>query len=109
MIKQLIISLDDDYLLGVLNSKVSDFTLHSLASTKRGGYFEYKPVYVSKIPIPTATPAQAAAIEERVAQILSAKKADPSADTTALEAEIDALVYQLYGLTADEIALVEGA
>ncbi len=30
------------------------------------------------------------------------------ADTTALEAEIDQLVYARYGLTAEEIALVEG-
>jgi len=35
------------------------------------------------------------------------KSLDPTADTTALEAEIDQLVYALYGLTAEEIALVE--
>jgi hypothetical protein len=33
----------------------------------------------------------------------------PAADTAALEAEIDALVYGLYGLTDAEVALVEGA
>ncbi len=38
----------------------------------------------------------------------SSKSLDPAADTTALEAEIDQLVYALYGLTAEEIALVEG-
>jgi len=31
----------------------------------------------------------------------------PAADVSALEAEIDRLVYQLYGLTEDEIAIVE--
>jgi hypothetical protein len=31
-----------------------------------------------------------------------------SADIPGLEAEIDRLVYQLYGLTEDEIAIVEG-
>jgi len=39
--------------------------------------------------------------------ILTAKKANPQADTTALEAEIDHLVYELYGLTDEEIAIVE--
>ena len=37
-----------------------------------------------------------------------AKKADATADTAGLEAEIDRLVYALYGLTDAEIAVVEG-
>jgi len=41
-------------------------------------------------------------------QILTQKSLDPAAETTALEAEIDQLVYALYSLTAEEIALVEG-
>lgn len=36
-----------------------------------------------------------------------AKRANPAADTTELEREIDGLVYQLYGLTPDEIKLAE--
>jgi len=42
-------------------------------------------------------------------QILAAKAKDPSADTSRLESEIDQLVYQLYGLTEEEIAIVEGS
>ena len=38
----------------------------------------------------------------------SRKRADPQADTSALEGEIDQLVYQLYGLTEDEVKIVEG-
>jgi len=40
-------------------------------------------------------------------RILAAKARNPDADTTALEEEIDGLVYALYGLTPDEIKLVE--
>lgn len=43
----------------------------------------------------------------RVDRILSAKKRDADADTTALEQEMDHLVYKLYDLTPDEIKLVE--
>jgi hypothetical protein len=43
-----------------------------------------------------------------VDQILEAKAKDPHADTSALEAEIDQMVYTLYGLTPDESAIVEG-
>ncbi|MBI5682851.1 MAG: hypothetical protein HZC45_06780 [Deltaproteobacteria bacterium] len=43
-----------------------------------------------------------------VDQILAAKQKDPNADTSAFERQIDEMVYKLYGLTDDEIAIVEG-
>jgi hypothetical protein len=42
-----------------------------------------------------------------VDRILKPKRAKPSADTTALEREIDERVYRLYGLTPEEIQIVE--
>lgn len=42
-------------------------------------------------------------------EILAAKRMNPAADTSQLEAEIDRHVYALYGLTDAEIALVEGS
>ena len=47
-------------------------------------------------------------IESLVDKILDAKKTNHAADTTALEKEIDQLVYQLYELTDEEIGIVEG-
>ena len=44
-----------------------------------------------------------------VARILAAKKRNAGADVSALEREIDQLVYTLYGLTPDEIRVVEGS
>ena len=107
--KTSIIPLKDFYLLGILNSSVVDFFFKSISSTKQGGYFEYKPVYVSQLPIATGDEETKETIRALVQQILTAKQADPAADTTALEAEIDRLVYGLYGLTEEEIALVEGS
>ena len=43
----------------------------------------------------------------RIVRILSAKASDPSADTSALELQIDSLVYRLYGLTSAEIVFIE--
>ena len=40
-------------------------------------------------------------------QILTAKKQNPQADTSNLENQIDQLVYQLYGLTDDEVKIIE--
>jgi hypothetical protein len=48
-------------------------------------------------------------VVDLVTRILAAKAANPTADTSALEREIDRMVYELYGLTEEEIALVEGA
>ena len=42
-------------------------------------------------------------------EIIALKKANPAADTSEQEGQIDALVYQLYGLTEEEIEIVEGA
>ena len=50
-----------------------------------------------------------AEITSIVDQILTAKKANPQADTTALEKQIDTLVYQLYDLTEAEIAIIENS
>jgi type II restriction/modification system DNA methylase subunit YeeA len=42
-----------------------------------------------------------------VNQILDQKSANPNADTSALENQIDQLVYQLYDLTEEEIKIIE--
>lgn len=58
-----------------------------------------------KLTIPPSIEDQQIPTIERVKQILAAPD---SPEVPRLEAEIDQLVYTLYGLTADEIALVEG-
>jgi len=42
-----------------------------------------------------------------VQRILAAKRANPVADTSAWERDIDERVYRLYGLTAEEMKIVE--
>jgi hypothetical protein len=64
--------------------------------------------YFGQIPIARANKSQSEKIEKTVNQILSLKKENPEADTTALEAETDQLVYELYGLTKEEVKVVEG-
>ena len=44
-----------------------------------------------------------------VARILAAKQREAEADTSALERDIDELVYALYGLTPEEKVLVQAA
>ena len=49
--KTTIIVSDDMYLYALLNSKVLDFVIRQTSSTKQGGYFEYKPMYLTPLPI----------------------------------------------------------
>ncbi|ABQ25918.1 class I SAM-dependent DNA methyltransferase [Geotalea uraniireducens] len=102
---QLIIS-GDRCLLAILNSKLMGFVLKQICDKVQGGFYRLKIIYIEQLPIPPATDAQKAPIIELVEKIL----ADPASSTVPqFEAEIDRLVYELYGLTEAEIAVVEGA
>jgi len=57
----------------------------------------------------TKPSAERTAVAGLVERVLAAKRATPAVDVAALEQEIDAHVYRLYGLTQDEIKLVESA
>lgn len=104
-----IIPIDDKFLLGLLNSKLVLFFYSNITSSIRGGYLRFINQYLIQIPISNAPSSEKQKIVALVDQIISAKQTDPQSDTTALEAEVDALVYGLYGLTEEEIGIVEGA
>ena len=91
------------YLLGVMNSKYASVLLTNL----RGGDYHIYPEHIRNIPIPSATLEQQEPIIALVDKILAAKKANGMADTSELEQEINKLVYSLYGLTTEEIIIVE--
>lgn len=96
-----------EYLLGILNSKVIFTIIKSISTCLRGGYYSFENKYIKKLPIPLPSKTLSKAIESRVIKILALKKKNPDANISALEIEIDQLVYQLYGLTQEEIAIVE--
>ena len=95
------------YILALLNSKTLNFRYKSIGKQTGGGSFEYFPNEVGKLPIPFATPAQQQPIIDLVDQILVAKKANPPQDTSALEQQIDLLVYRLYGLSYDDVLTID--
>jgi hypothetical protein len=92
------------YALGIINSTAA----HAFLKSHRRSNIHLYPDDWKQLPIPTATQDQQAEIEERVEKILAQKKENPEADVSALEVEIDQLVYKLYDLTPEEIAIVEG-
>ena len=96
------------YLLAILNSKLSEWYFNQISTTTGMGTNRWKKYKIEMLPIKEPTEIEELLLEKIVNQILTAKKLDPKADTTALETEIDQLVYQLYELTAEEIKIVEG-
>ena len=101
--------MDSKFLLGVLNSSTIGFYLGLVAITSGMGVSQWTNNYVKEFPIPEAACEQQTLIIELVDQILDAKRTDPDADVCELENRIDQIVYLLYGLTCEEIAIVEEA
>ena len=92
------------FILGLLNSTLINHIFRTLFLNK--DIYKYQ---LQRIPIPTVTYSQQQPIIELVDRILNTKRTNILTDTTALESEIDRLVYQLYGLTDEEIAVIVGA
>ncbi|WQW39353.1 class I SAM-dependent DNA methyltransferase [Helicobacter pylori] len=100
------------YLLGMLHSKLITFafkTFYAGGGLGESGY-RYKKAFIERLPIPKITEKNqelADKIIVLVDKILQVKEKDPKANTQGLEKEIDALVYQLYNLTDEEIKIIE--
>jgi len=95
---------DPEFLVGLLNSRTLWWSIRHQAATRSGGYYELKPKYTTQLPIPDCTNARRDAIIDLVRQIL----ANPNSPSVPeREAEIDRLVYRLYDLTPEEIAVIE--
>ncbi|MFP6070158.1 class I SAM-dependent DNA methyltransferase [Helicobacter pylori] len=99
-------------LTALLNSKLITFYFKNFCGgciLGKSGY-QYNKHALEKIPIPKITEKNqelADKITDGTKQILQAKAKDPKANTQRLEKEIDALVYQLYNLTDEEIKIIE--
>jgi hypothetical protein len=113
------------YLLGVLNSKLLSEYLKSISTPFRGGYYALNRQYIEALPIRTidfAEPTDKARHDKMVSlvdQMLLLNKRLPELKTdhekttlqrqiAATDQQIDQLVYELYGLTEDEIRIIEG-
>lgn len=96
------------FLCAVLNSKLCNSELFRIAPKTGTGDLIISVQALEPLRVPFPDKEQEDVILKVFDQILIVKKSDPSADTSALEAEIDRLVYELYGLTEEEIRIVEG-
>ena len=93
-----------EYLLAILNSKLANYLLDQIRGK---GNIDINPEYLKNISIPEIPFSDQQPFITLVDQILSAKKTNPKADTSALEKQIDEMVYKLYELTYDEVKVID--
>lgn len=106
----IILSDENEYLLGILNSKLMDWYYRvdfpTYGDPWKGGRIQFrKEPNMIAVPIVSASIKQKNLIIERVKKIL----ADPNnSKVSKIEKEIDNIVYELYDLSKDDIKLIEG-
>jgi hypothetical protein len=124
--KTYLIPVADLYLLGLLNSALLRLFIHSVSTDLQGDSFNFSAIFVDRTPIlriDASRPEDVARHDRLVSlveQMLQMHRLLAAARTgherTALERQIEAtdgqidrLVYELYGLTEEEIGIVEAA
>lgn len=100
-----------EMLVGILNSSLYNYLYMYLSQETDGRAFaQVKTIYIKKLPLPRRVRKEASInITSVVTQIITTKQINNKADISSLELELNQLVYQLYGLSPAEIALVEAA
>jgi len=102
---------DSKFLFAFLNSKLFQwfkkikFVAYGDASRRGRAKLDYNKMIT--VPIKNISPKQQQPIDSLVDKIIATKAKNSQTDTTELEKKIDALIYELYGLTNEEIAIVE--
>ena len=107
------------YLIGILNSKFADYLLLLFTNlTKLGQYAYGAKDKIEQLPLPPITKENKPLVDQiiqKVDQILTLTQSKDYDTNQAkqehvkrLEHEIDKLVYKLYGLTEEEIKIIEG-
>lgn len=101
--------IDPYFLLGILNSRLLSFYhIENSPKSKKGLFPKILVNDVRELPIKTDQGEHAETITKIAREITRAKEKDIKAKTDELERKIDQHVYALYGLTPEEIAIVEG-
>lgn len=107
--------IDVKFLLSLLNSQLIEWYYKKTTVPKAGGFFIYKVMFLKNIPIKINSYTEQKPFIALINKILSITKGDDYLQNTAkqsqvkeYEKQIDQMVYELYGLTEEEIKIVEG-
>ena len=97
-----------EFLWGILNSKLATYYhFHHSPKATKGAFPKILVQDIKGFPLPIASDEQISSLGKVSKKVLTKKKSNLSTDTSALENQIDFLVYHLYGLTYDEVLIVD--
>lgn len=99
--------IDLTYLVALLNSKLVAFWLWHKAKIQ-GNQYQVDVVPITRIPLFVPDEERQRRIADLGNLVVQAKWKDRGADVSLMEDQINQLIYELYRLTADEVAIVEG-
>jgi adenine-specific DNA-methyltransferase len=95
-------------LLAVINSKAIEYWLRGRSKVK-GSVIELTGDSIEKIPIPSVSASDRDRLAKLAEACAAAAKKNAAASLAVLESEIDAIVYRLFDLSSEEIALIESS
>lgn len=97
-----------EILVGIMNSKLATFFHfnHSPKATK-GAFPKILVQDIKEFPLPKVNSDERKILMRLVDDVTTIKKGKSIAETSALENQIDFLVYHLYGLSYDEVLIVD--
>ncbi len=110
------------YILGLLNSHLLDWYLKQISTQMRGGWYSYESKFIKNLPIVLAEKSQKSLHDEIVQLVETMLQLQQQKQAATLpeqqqqlqqriaytDTKINEKVYTLYGLTSEEIQLVEG-
>jgi adenine-specific DNA-methyltransferase len=99
---------NNKYILALFHSKLFDYYIKKLMITNKQAFPQILMTDIENLPLKRISDIDQDVFISKIDEILSVKKSDPTANTRIIEKEIDQLVYELYGLTEEEIKIVEG-
>jgi adenine-specific DNA-methyltransferase len=97
-----------DWLGTFFNSKLFNYCFRNNFPELLGGTRELRKVFFEKIPVKQILKEEELPLSQLLNQIITIKKSNPNTSTSVLESEIDRIIYGLYGLTEEEVRIVEG-
>ena len=96
------VSEESHFLCGLLNSSLYWWLIQKSAAERQNGFFEFKPMYVSQLPIPDV-PAE---VKNQISDLVQIALKSPSSHLPQIESQIDTIVESLFNLTPQESQII---
>ena len=99
------VSEDALFLCAILNSPVTWWIIQQTAASRQNGYFEFKPMYLTPLPIPDCS----TDLKMQLSELAVSAAKSAGVELEEIERQIETIVYRLFDLTPSEITLIQNS